>query len=182
GPYKKVIYALQEGPDSLLITVDDDTMYPPDLVESLYRAHLERPGVVYCHRGHQLRTDEAGRPLPYASWSRGDGSHQPSARVFPTGIGGVLYFPGALHPEVLNREQFMRLCPRADDIWLKAMSLMQGVDCAVVPDTRHWKDRFLTIPGSQDDSLKNENWDRQQGNDSKISAVFGEYQLYEHLV
>ncbi|TXS93962.1 glycosyltransferase family 2 protein [Parahaliea maris] len=178
GPYKKVIYALEQCPDSLLITVDDDTLYPPDLVESLYRAYLARPDTIHCHRGHRLRTDSTGRPLSYAEWGLGQGGHSPSPLVFPTGVGGVLYFPGALHPEVLNREQFMRLCPRADDIWLKAMSLMQGVPCAVVPDETHWKDRFLTIPGSQGESLKRENWDRRLGNDSKIAAVFEAYDLF----
>jgi hypothetical protein len=181
GPYKKFVYALERFPHSLLITVDDDILYPPDMVEQLYVAYLRDPATIHCHRGHRMQVRGDGHPRPYHTWSGGDARSAPSLLNFPTGMGGVLYFPGALHPEALNQEQFMRLCPNADDIWLKAMSLKNGVACAKIRDPRHWKDRFLTIEGSQDSSLKRENWDRRAGNDKKLEAVFSEYHLSETL-
>ncbi|GAB3285278.1 glycosyl transferase [Parahaliea aestuarii] len=177
GPYKKIIYALQDYPSSLVITVDDDILYPADLVAPLYRAWQAQPDVIHCHRGHDMLVDATGMPLDYTRWRLGQGEVEPSLNVFPTGVGGVLYFPGALHPEVTDSEQFLRLCPRADDVWLKAMSLLQGTRCAVVPGGRHWKERFLTIPGSQQTSLKRENWRQRQGNDDKLRAVFEVYDL-----
>ncbi|WP_116368061.1 hypothetical protein [Parahaliea mediterranea] len=181
GPYKKIVYALADYPAALVLTVDDDMLYPPDLVAPLYRAWQARPTVIHCHRGHDMRTDSAGMPLPYEHWQLGGGSSEPSLRVFPTGVGGVLYFPGALHPMATDVTQFQRLCPRADDVWLKAMSLLQGTPCAVVPGEQHWKERFLTIPGSQQRSLKRENWSRRNGNDEKLAAVFGALPLAARL-
>lgn len=181
GPYKKFVYALEHYPDSLIITVDDDLLYPPDMVEQLYQAWRDDPSVIHCHRAHTMQVNREGQPLPYRKWSNGCAGEQASPLVFPTGMGGVLYFPGALHEEVLNRGQFMRLCPNADDIWLKAMSLKNDVLCSVIRDHRHWKDRFLTIAGTQSHSLKQENWDGRAGNDRKIQAVFAEYDLFEKL-
>jgi len=39
GSHKKYLFAFQEFPDSLIITADDDLIYPADMVESLLTAH-----------------------------------------------------------------------------------------------------------------------------------------------
>ncbi|MFV8819560.1 glycosyltransferase family A protein [Haliea sp. E17] len=181
GAYQKIIHALESCPRSLIVTVDDDMLYPPDMVEELYQAWLARPDCIHAHRAHTMALDRQGRPTPYQSWQTNPAGGAPSALVFPTGVCGVLYFPGALAAEVLNRDQFMRLSPGADDIWLKAMSLKNGVLCARLDDPRDWKERFLTIEGSQAGSLKHGNWQRDSGNDSKLQAVFTEYDLYGKL-
>ncbi|WOX04477.1 glycosyltransferase family A protein [Microbulbifer pacificus] len=185
GPYKKYCYAFEHFPDSLIITVDDDTLYPPDMIDQLYRAWLRNPNWIHCHRAHFMRKDRRGKLLSYDDWdsdwrwSGNDG--EPSLLVFPTGVGGVLYFPGALHPDAFDHEKFMRLCPNADDVWLKAMSLKQGTLCARVPDSRNWSQRFLSLVGSQDSALKKENWRKRGGNDCKIRTVFEYYDLYKML-
>lgn len=184
GPYKKYFYAFDQFPDSLILTVDDDTLYPPDMIDQLYRAHLRNPRYIHCHRAHKMALDKNGKLLPYDGWLSGwseDADSEPSPLVFPTGVGGVLYFPGSLHKDAFNKEKFMALCPNADDVWLKAMSLLKGTPCAKLPDARDWKQRFLTIGGSQTASLKRENWRRRGGNDCKIRDVFDEYQLYDLL-
>ncbi len=181
GPYKKFIYALEQYPDSLLITADDDILYPPDMVEQLYDAWLESPGQIHCHRAHYIRMNGDGRPAQYRNWPACQAGQAASRLIFPTGVGGVLYPPGALDAEVTNRDQFMRLCPNADDIWLKAMSLRKDTLCSMVDDPRYWKDRFLTIEGSQSHSLKKGNWRRDSGNDQKLLAVLAEYDLFGKL-
>lgn len=181
GPYKKYVYALERFPRSLVITVDDDILYPVDMVEQLYDAWLENPETIQCHRAHAMRLDKPGQLAPYRKWASCPPGRPPSSLVFPTGVCGVLYFPGALHEDATNRDQFLRLCPMADDIWLKAMSLKNGTLSAVVDDPRYWKDRFLTITGSQCMALKQENWKRGRGNDEKLAAVFAEYDLFAKL-
>ncbi len=181
GPYKKYVYALQRFPDSLLVTVDDDILYPPDTVEQLYYAWLDQPGAIHCHRAHTLHMARKGKLAPYADWPNTRAGEPPSLRVFPTGVCGVLYFPGALHADATDSGKFMRLCPGADDIWLKAMSLKNGVPCLKTADPRYWKDRFLTIEGSQASSLKHGNWRSRDGNDAKLQAVFDEYGLWGAL-
>jgi len=101
--------------------------------------------------------------------------------VFPTGVAGVLYFPGALHADVLNKELFLHLCPNTDDIWLKAMSLKNDVPCQIVADQRNWRSRFLYIEGLQEYALYTSNQQLGTANDDNLKAVFDHYQLYQKL-
>ncbi len=51
---------------------------------------------------------------------------KPDYYVIPTGIGGVLYPPHVLADEVFNKDSIRNLCLNADDLWLKAMALLNG--------------------------------------------------------
>jgi len=185
GPYTKYFYAFEQFPGSLILTVDDDVLYPPDMIDQLYRAYLCNPTYIHCQRAHKMLLDKRGKLLPYDDWQsqwRGqDIGGEPSPMVFPTGVGGVLYFPGSLHADAFDREKFMRLSPRADDVWLKAMSLLQGTPCAKVRDARDWSERYFTLGGTQSTALKRENWRKRGGNDCKIRDVFTHYDLYKLL-
>jgi len=77
-----------------------------------------------------MKYDDSGDLMPYKEWDLESPNYQgPSLDLFPTGVGGVLYAPGQLSTEVLNQEVFLSLCPKADDVWLKAMSLLKGILC-----------------------------------------------------
>ncbi|GAA3967895.1 hypothetical protein [Allohahella marinimesophila] len=181
GPYKKFFHTFQKYPDSLIITADDDLMYPFDFVDMLYRAWLARPDVIHAHRAHRMLCDATGGVLPYKSWEKSTDLAEPSALVFPTGNGGVLYFPGAFDEEVLNEQQFMALCPASDDIWLKAMSLKNGTLCQRIQDPREFGTRFVVIPESQTHALKRSNKSKVDGNDDKLKAVLDAYELWPRL-
>lgn len=181
GPYTKFYYALEQFPDALLITVDDDIMYPFDLIDQLYRAHLAEPDLIHCHRAHLMQLAADGSLLPYKQWKFNTSRKEASPLIFPTGVGGVLYFPGCFDREILDKNAFLNLAPKADDVWLKAMSLKHGTLCRTLADQRHWSQRFLPIPGSQVVKLKTGNKSADDGNDSKIKAVFEHYDLYKNL-
>ncbi|QFT56342.1 glycosyltransferase [Microbulbifer sp. THAF38] len=187
GPYNKYFYTFNQFPNSLIITVDDDVLYPPDMIDMLYQAYLRDPSNIYCHRAHRIEVDKKGNILPYEKWRTerdkwsGESNIEPCHRVFPTGVGGVLYHPNALHKDAFDSEKFLKLCPKADDIWLKAMSIRQGTRAARVPDFRPWRDRFLTIEGAKVQRLQSENLKGKYGNDYKIRRVFSEYKILDYL-
>ena len=134
GPYTKIIYALREFPEHAIVTVDDDSVYAADLLGRLHDAYTAQPDCVHCHRAHEMIFNENGCLRPYCEWRlRVDDNDAPSHMIFPTGVGGVLYPPGALHPEVFNQEVFRAICPTADDVWLKAMALLNGVKSKRMP-------------------------------------------------
>ena len=67
------------------------------------------------------------------------------------------------------------LCPKADDVWFKAMSVLNGVP------VRKVRPRFREFPatsGTQERRLWTHN---RTGNDPQIEAVFGRYGLREAL-
>lgn len=131
--YRKIIPALRAFPGALIVTSDDDVYYPRHWLEQLYGAFVKEPHLVHCHRAHLIKYDAAGCALPYLQWDiTAPSLVGPSTDLFPTGVGGVLYAPGHLHPEVMNEEVFAKICPTADDVWLKAMTLRNGVACKKV--------------------------------------------------
>lgn len=95
APTRKLIPALELWPDAWFVTADDDVYYPPDWLEQL--VGQARRGTVVGTRVHLAPLDPSGRLTPYGSWTMA--THllrAPSAdtRLFPTGVGGVLYPPG----------------------------------------------------------------------------------------
>ena len=177
--YKKFFYTLQKYPEDIIITVDDDFIYPVNTVDLLYSAYLEEPEVIHCNRAHQMILDKQGQLLPYRRWNLDRPTDEASLKTFPTGMGGVLYFPGSLDDSVLDKKTFLRLAPNSDDVWLKAMSLRKSVKCRKVQNKRSsFIDKIIEIPGSQCVALKRKNKCRLNGNDQAISQVFDKYDLY----
>lgn len=130
--HRKLVFALQEMPSATLVTCDDDVMYPRDWLSSLYAEHRARPNCIVGHTCRAIAYSEDGELLPYRHWKHA----APGAcgrEIMPVGVGGVLYPPGSLHHEVLNAELYMRLAPRADDLWFKVMAVLQGtLSCSSV--------------------------------------------------
>lgn len=77
----------------------------------------------------------------------------PETRLFPTGVGGVLYPPNAFVDDVMDEDAFTRLCPYGDDIWFFWMARLAGTDQVRTPEGWH----LLTWPHSQEVGLYQEN-------------------------
>ena len=179
--YKKFYYTLQKYPDDLILTVDDDFIYPIDTVDSLYRAYLEEPEVIHCNRAHQMQLNKSGSLLPYRKWKFDKVPDEATLSTFPTGVGGVLYSPGSLDDTVMDKKTFLKLAPTADDVWLKAMSLKKSVKCRKTQSHYAFTQKAVAIPGAQVVSLKRNNKNSRTGNDFAISNVFDRYDLYPIL-
>jgi hypothetical protein len=176
GPHTKVVYALQEFSECLVVSADDDILYPSTWLSDLYASYQRAPHHIHCHNAHLMRKDEQGKLLPYRQWQKSSpGVLGPSHLLFALAGSGVLYPPGSLPPEVFNVEALMRLCPFQDDVWLKAMALLQGTLCQKV--RAEWRKTYY-IDGTQHEGLYKVNRYR---NDEQLHATFGAYDLY-HLL
>ena len=125
GSYKKLIPCLKEFPESIIITVDDDVIYNIRTIEKLVSAYNNNPNFIYCNRMHRIKFDGI-KVLPYKEWEKGIMDSQESIYNFPVGIGGVLYPPHCFNEEIFNEKFFLSQCPNGDDIWFKAMSLINN--------------------------------------------------------
>ena len=123
-PHKKYYYTMLEYPDHYVIKVDDDLFYPENLVEVLLRTSKQYPGEVVFTWGHEIVPDTEGDVFSADKWQYTSGGTKPSSLLIPTGVGGVLYPPHCLHEEVFNKAAIRKLCLNADDLWLKAMALL----------------------------------------------------------
>lgn len=160
--HKKYIYTLQEYHESILITIDDDIFYHSTLIEDLYKQHINHPHDIVANYTHNIRYDKEGRPMPYTQWE--DNVLQGNSLFFGSG-GGTLIPPHSLHPNVVDFNVAMHLCPHADDIWLNAMARIQNTK--VVHTSRYCI--LLPIINSKTVTLFSSN--RIGGNDEQIIAT-----------
>ena len=129
--YKKLIPALAEYPDDVIITADDDIFYPKDWFEKLYNAHLEDKQNILCHRAHKVKFDGDSIAL-YKYWDKMIDDNSTSYFNFATGSGGILYPPNSLYKDILKEELFVKLAPNADDIWFWAMAILNRKKIKVI--------------------------------------------------
>lgn len=118
--YKKLVFALEDFPGAYIATADDDVFYKPDWLTLLVAGQRQGERVITCHRGHRLKQTPQGDLARYAQWGwdvDDDRAGCPSVDLMPTGVGGVLYPPGSLHPDATSRALYERYTPSADDLW-----------------------------------------------------------------
>jgi hypothetical protein len=176
--YTKLIPSLKLFPSASIITVDDDVLYYPDLIENLINEHIKCPDLILCARMHFIKLLKNNKPDKYTKWIEGYNSFDISPLNFPTGVGGVLYPPNCFNDEVFNENVFLDICKYADDVWLKAMALFSNASSKkIFTHSKNGKDYY---PNLQDTRLVDINIGKNM-NDIQLSAVFDKYNLYEKL-
>lgn len=133
-PHKKYFYAFQEFPNDIVITVDDDSVYPENTVSSLIKSYQNHPLAVSARRVHLMTYDKWGNLLPYSDWKYEYRKlREESKSLLAVGVGGILYPPHTFDNRAFDVERIQALCLGADDIWLKCMELLRDVDVVWVP-------------------------------------------------
>lgn len=132
--HKKYFYVMQEYPEDLVILVDDDAFYSRDLVEKLYELHKNNPKDIVCMG---VALIEPSIDTPPDKWTRPAKNqvirHSYIAQPF-TGT-GTLFPPSCLDHSAFNNDLMKELCPYADDLWLKAASMINGTKVTgITPD------------------------------------------------
>lgn len=157
--HRKLIHSLDLFKDDVIVTCDDDLIYRKNWLELLYSEHLKYPNEVIANQTRYIRTDSKGGILPYKQWTYPkQGNPNPKA-IIPIGAGGVLYPLNSLAKETTNENLFLKLTPKADDLWFKAMSTIHGTtsrEASLKPDYP------IPIIGSQKESLKKTNIDKDK--------------------
>lgn len=178
GPHTKYFYAISEFKDDIIITTDDDIKYTNDLIEELYNSYEKHPNAVSARRCHLITFNEKLEIKKYNEWEYKQSKliNIPSMLLFPTGVGGVLYPPKTLHPEVYNLDNIKKLSFKNDDVWLKFMEVLNNTPVVMT-------NPFIIkhVKGSQKVALNQENV-RDQANDLYIKNVIGAYNNFHGSV
>ena len=134
--YKKYVTAIEEYPDDLIITTDDDFYYSADFVERLMQAHAASPDEIHTHRAHRPTFNDDGSLKLYNDWGLlvYDTNESP---LFATTGGGCLFKRSQLYKDITDRNLFSALCPMADDVWFYFMSVLNGTRINVLPHKKH---------------------------------------------
>lgn len=126
-PHKKYFWAMQEYPEDIIITVDDDSLYDRNLVRDLLQCHAKYPDAVCARRVNRIEknADDSLKMTREWKWEF-TGEKEPSFELVATGCGGVLYPPHILPKEAFDIEAIKKYCLATDDYWLKFYELKNG--------------------------------------------------------
>lgn len=123
--YKKLIPTLNEYPNTIIVTADDDVYYHPDWLKTLYDSYLEKPYAVHAHCVRNVYLSPSKDVFaPYSSWKHDNTMGRARFSALQIGVGGVLYPPHCFHSDILDETLFTRLAPNADDLWFWAMAIL----------------------------------------------------------
>lgn len=129
--YTKLVPSLEEYPEDIIVTVDDDVWYPPQWLDNLYKSYEKEPQYIHADRVMEVGLTN-GKIDKYVDWKfQIFGPKEPSYLWHFTGTGGVLYPPHCLHKDVTDRK-FLTLAPSVDDIWFWAMAILNHTKCKVI--------------------------------------------------
>ena len=168
-PHKKYFFAMQEYPESIIITVDDDLIYDCNLIKDLYTSYQKYPDCISARRVNQITKSSSDKVNPYSKWNwEYKENKEPSFDLLATGCGGVLYPAKILPSDTFNADNIRNHCLNTDDIWLKFMELKNNVK---VVFTNSKIVHPLTLRKTQKTGLLHTNTSGENRNDINIKKM-----------
>ncbi len=154
--HKKYYYAMQEFPESVIITIDDDIIYDKNTINELYLSYTKHPKAVSAKRVHGMLFDKNCNLLAYNQWQyeKRDCIDIEMYDLIPTGCGGVLYPPHCLDTRVFDKSGIENTCLYADDLWLKIMALLNDTPTVLAKSNNY---NLKNVWGTLNDGLASSN-------------------------
>lgn len=175
--YRKLIPALKDFPNAVIITIDDDVEYHKNMLSDLLKLHTRHPNAILAHRAKLMKPGK-----PYRKWRKYRWYHFLTQRIhsdlrnIQTGVGGVLYPPHSLKEEMLDIELFTQIAPTTDDIWFWAAAVANDIPVIPVP-FGHNKPKGVGKP--KELSLKTTNF--KSGTDRNAAALKAIVEKYPEI-
>ncbi|MFA1624374.1 hypothetical protein ACDY96_16515 [Rhizobium mongolense] len=136
GPYRKQIPVISQlrtsgaSDSSCIVTVDDDVLYPPAAIERIVEQCRSR-GEVAAHRGRRIHRNGER----FAEYSTFDVPVSVSSlENLPNGRNGIAFLLGHV-PFDAKYLVGPVIAPTADDLWLKFVTLVRCIPCAILEPT-----------------------------------------------
>ena len=134
--YRKLIPALKDFPNDIIVTVDDDVRYHKNMLRDLLDLHNEIPNVIIANRAKKIK-----RNAPYRQWKKYRWYHflfeilNFNFKNLQTGVGGVLYPPNSLNQEMMDSDILKELAPTT--VITKKTSAFPLMECMSLP-SKSW--------------------------------------------
>ncbi|MBQ2942335.1 MAG: hypothetical protein IJD97_08875 [Clostridia bacterium] len=150
--HKKYYYCIKEQKENeVVITFDDDIIYPIDAIRRLMKTHEKYPGCLVCERAQSVPNS---KKISYnvGRWDTISdvALKKPSYSVCPSTGGGYLIPYNSYHIKMLDKDLIKEYALRNDDMWCMFMAAENKVKFI---KTRKYHKIFSIIQGSQTESL-----------------------------
>ena len=155
--HKKYYYCLKEQKSNeVIITFDDDIIYPVDCIKRLINTHKKFPGCLVCERAQSIDYESDGSLKNPGKWKTLSdvGVKSPSYSLNPSPGGGCLIPYQGFYKDALDKEKIYKLAYKNDDLWYMFMAAEQGVRTI---KTKKYHKLFTLIEGSQTTQMATEN-------------------------
>lgn len=131
--YKKLIPALKEFPEAVIVTFDDDVFYLKDTLEKFLNTHERYPLAVIGGRARGVQTENNTVLRSYNEWPITQSQNQTQSSILMiTGCYGCLYPPSSLAKDIFDESLFMQFVPHQDDVWFWAMALLNDTEIRLI--------------------------------------------------
>lgn len=171
--YNKLIHTLKLHPTSAIITLDDDFIYPHDLIERLLSAHNQQPNDIICMISRVIKTSN-NQIRPYSEWHHNTQKKHSNICVLPLGGSGTLYPPGSFHKDIMNEKLFTNLAPTADDLWFRAMTLINNKKVLTLLTFKEFAKLYTSLENGFNQPLSSYNLVKRQ-NDIQFDQILQKY-------
>lgn len=161
--HTKYFYAMQQFPENIVITVDDDLFYRTDLIESLLKNHEAHPNAIIANWTKEIIPGKK----KYTEWGDNHVPHENNSQLL-LGVGGVLYPPHSLDEDIFDVEKIKNLSLTADDVWLTAMARKKGTPLYFTG----YKYNYLPVLIRNNETLISGNYVRNQQWIDKIAVEY----------
>lgn len=174
--YKKLIPALKEFPNDIIVTADDDIYYPVDWLESLYNSYKAFPDCVNVQRAMRLTFKD--NKIIYLGSNAAQELNYDNPSYFNQQLGGTggLYPPNILNKEIFNMK-LLNILPTSDDVAFWAMAVLNRKRIKVV--NKNWS--INSIDGLRESSLSLQNRNYTP-NKSNKEVLMEEYSLLNEII
>ena len=171
-PHKKYYYTMSKFRDYAVISLDDDTIYCRNTLNSLFTNYLDHPNIVSGRGGHFMKYDKNGELMDYLSWFAPSNSVKDiDFNIFLIGVGGIIY-----PPDILNiNERYLNIIKEfliADDFVLKHLEIQKAIEPNLIknhhPQGLYMKNNSLHKPLFDINKYKNDIYIK------KINTAIGE--------
>ena len=156
--HKKYFYPVKNQEDNeVVITFDDDIIYPIDCIKRLIKVHKKHPNCLVCERGQTICYDKNGEIVANpGGWKTlsSMGVKKPTYSMNPSPGGGCLIPKGAFHDDAGNEEKIRKLAYKNDDLWYMFMC---AANKTRMIKTRKYHRIFSVVTGSQEEQMANAN-------------------------
>ena len=177
--YKKLIPALREYPEDIIITIDDDVFYSPNMIQELFNTNYSK-SAIYCRCARNVKIDQYKKFYPYSLWDRANDNS--NKMILPIGVGGIMYPPKSLNKQTIKSDLFMSLCPQADDLWFWFMSLERE---HILVKSNLKKDYPIDLFYQKlhsNSSLSQKNFLEGEGNDQQIQNLLNYFNITPEII
>lgn len=152
--YNKIAFTEKLNESNILVTADDDLIYPKNWLAKLIEAfEKEDKDILIGHRGVRIEIDSRGKPAKYVTWKEAPKGLKSHLVVVTSGA-GILFPKNTIKAEYFNFEIINAICPTADDLWIYAIFRANGFTFRSLSTNSN---KIVVVNKSQSESLWSEN-------------------------